>query len=120
MVPAEAYGGARREDQRRRWKAAWNKGFSPGADAGTQTPPAGDLPPNYADIVKSAVDAAIAVDKAWPPARPHRMRWKCSRPALPEMIGGSADLDRIEPHQSQTIDHRHRRRQRQSRELRRA
>jgi len=102
VVPAEAYealdakaSGAAAESA---WQAAWGKYYADQMLAGSTLGDelkrrlAGELPANYADIVKSAVDAAIAVDKEVATRKAAQNALEKFGPALPEMIGGSADL----------------------------
>jgi len=91
VVPAEAYEALDAKASGAALEAAWNKAFA-GADAELKRRLAGELPANYADIVKRAVDAAIAVDKEVATRKAAQNALEVFGPALPEMIGGSADL----------------------------
>jgi transketolase len=91
VVPAEAYEALDAKASGAEIEAAWNKVFA-SADPELKRRLAGELPANYADIVKSAVDAAIAVDKEVATRKAAQNALEKFGPALPEMIGGSADL----------------------------
>jgi len=91
IVPAEAYEALDAKASGAALEAAWNKVFA-SADPELKRRLAGDLPANYADIVKSAVDAAITVDKEVATRKAAQNALEKFGPALPEMIGGSADL----------------------------
>ena len=91
VVPAEAYEALDAKASGAALEAAWNKAFAD-ADAELKRRLAGELPANYADIVKRAVDAAIAVDKEVATRKAAQNALEVFGPALPEMIGGSADL----------------------------
>ena len=91
VVPAEAYEALDAKTSGAEIEAAWNKVFA-SADPELKRRLAGELPANYADIVKSAVDAAIAVDKEVATRKAAQNALEKFGPALPEMIGGSADL----------------------------
>ncbi len=90
-VPAEAYEALAAKASGAALEAAWNVRFA-SADPELKRRLAGDLPANYADIVKRAVDAAIAVDKEVATRKAAQNALDVFGPALPEMIGGSADL----------------------------
>ncbi len=91
VVPAEAYEALDAKASGAEIEAAWNKVFA-SADPELKRRLAGELPANYADIVKSAVDAAIAVEKEVATRKAAQNALETFGPALPEMIGGSADL----------------------------
>ena len=91
VVPAEAYEALDAKASGAEIEAAWNKVFA-SADPELKRRLAGELPANYADVVKSAVDAAIAVDKEVATRKAAQNALETFGPALPEMIGGSADL----------------------------
>ncbi|WP_395706233.1 transketolase [Casimicrobium huifangae] len=91
VVPAEAYEALDAKASGAEIEAAWNKVFA-SADPELKRRLAGELPANYADVVKSAVDAAIAVDKEVATRKAAQNALEKFGPALPEMIGGSADL----------------------------
>ncbi len=91
VVPAEAYEALDAKTSGAALEAAWNKAFA-SADPELKRRLAGELPANYADIVKSAIDAAIAVDKEVATRKAAQNALEKFGPALPEMIGGSADL----------------------------
>ena len=91
VVPAEAYEALDAKTSGAEIESAWNKVFA-SADPELKRRLAGELPANYADIVKSAVDAAIAVDKEVATRKAAQNALEKFGPALPEMIGGSADL----------------------------
>ncbi|MCC7069221.1 MAG: transketolase [Burkholderiales bacterium] len=102
VVPAEAYealdakaSGAAAESA---WQAAWGKYYAEQMLSGSilgdelKRRLAGELPANYADIVRRAFDAAIAADKEVATRKAAQNALEVFGPALPEMIGGSADL----------------------------
>ncbi|MBL8308903.1 MAG: transketolase [Burkholderiales bacterium] len=91
VVPSEAYEALDAKASGAALEAAWNTAFA-GADAELKRRLAGELPANYADIVKRAVDAATAVDKEVATRKAAQNALEVFGPALPEMIGGSADL----------------------------
>ena len=72
-------------------EAEWNKAFA-SADPELKRRLSNELPGNYASILKSAIDAAIAVDKEVATRKAAQNALEFFGPALPEMIGGSADL----------------------------
>jgi transketolase len=51
-----------------------------------------ELPTNYAEILKRAIDAAVANDKEVATRKAAQNALEVFGPALPEMVGGSADL----------------------------
>ena len=90
-LPAAAYAVLDAKENGAALEAAWNHTFA-SADPELKRRLAGDLPANYADILKRAVDAAIAVDKEVATRKAAQNALEFFGPALPEMIGGSADL----------------------------
>ena len=90
-VPAEAYAALDAKASGALLEAAWNKAFA-GADPELKRRLANELPGNYAAILKSAMDAAIAVDKEVATRKAAQNALEFFGLALPEMIGGSADL----------------------------
>ena len=90
-LPAAAYAVLDAKENGAALEAAWNHAFA-SADPELKRRLAGDLPANYADILKRAVDAAIAVDKEVATRKAAQNALEFFGPALPEMIGGSADL----------------------------
>ena len=90
-LPAEAYAALDAKTTGAALEAAWNQAFA-SADPELKRRLKGDLPANYADILKSAVDAAVAVDKEVATRKAAQNALEKFGPALPEMIGGSADL----------------------------
>ncbi len=54
---------------------------------------AGELPANFAEIaVQTVARRRTTRPTPWPAARPASWRWKAFTAALPELLGGSADL----------------------------
>jgi len=90
-LPAEAYAALDAKASGAALEADWNKTFA-SADPELKRRLANELPANYADILKSAIDAAIAVDKEVATRKAAQNALEKFGPALPEMIGGSADL----------------------------
>ena len=90
-VPAEAYSALDAKTTGAALEAAWNKAFAD-ADPELKRRLANHLPTNYADILKAAIDAAIAVDKEVATRKAAQNALEFFGPGLPEMIGGSADL----------------------------
>jgi len=90
-MPAAAYAALDAKASGAALEADWNKAFA-SADPELKRRLANDLPANYADILKHAVDAAIAVDKEVATRKSAQNALEFFGPALPEMIGGSADL----------------------------
>ncbi len=90
-LPAEAYAALDAKASGAALEAEWNKAFA-GADPELKRRLANELPANYAEILKSAIDAAIAVDKEVATRKAAQNALEKFGPALPEMIGGSADL----------------------------
>lgn len=90
-LPGEAYAALDAKTTGAALEAAWNQAFA-SADPELKRRLKGDLPANYADILKSAVDAAVAVDKEVATRKAAQNALEKFGPALPEMIGGSADL----------------------------
>ena len=91
VVPAEAYEALDAKASGAEIEPPGTKVFA-SADPELKRRLAGELPANYADVVKSAVDAAIAVDKEVATRKAAQNALEKFGPALPEMIGGSADL----------------------------
>ena len=90
-MPAEAYAALDAKACGSALEADWNKAFA-SANPELKRRLANDLPANYAEILKHAVDAAIAVDKEVATRKAAQNALEFFGPALPEMIGGSADL----------------------------
>jgi len=90
-MPAAAYAALDAKASGAALEADWNKAFA-SADPELKRRLANDLPANYADILKHAVDAAIAVDKEVATRKSAQNALEFFGPAMPEMIGGSADL----------------------------
>ncbi len=90
-MPAEAYAVLDAKATGAALEADWNNVFA-GTDPELKRRLANNLPTNYADILKHAVDAAIAVDKEVATRKAAQNALEFFGPALPEMIGGSADL----------------------------
>ena len=90
-LPPEAYAALDAKETGATLEASWNKAFA-SADPELKRRLGNKLPANYAAIVKSAVDAAIAVDKEVATRKAAQNALEFFGPALPEMIGGSADL----------------------------
>ena len=90
-LPAEAYAALDAKASGAALEAAWNKTFA-SADPELKRRLANELPGNYAAVLKSAIDAAIAVGKEVATRKAAQNALEFFGPALPEMIGGSADL----------------------------
>ena len=90
-MPPEAYAALDAKASGAALEAEWNKIFA-SADPELKRRLANDLPANYADILKHAIDAAVAVDKEVATRKAAQNALEFFGPALPEMIGGSADL----------------------------
>jgi transketolase len=90
-LPAEAYAALDAKAHGATLEAAWNEAMV-SADPELKRRLASELPANYAEILKSAIDAAIAVDKEVATRKAAQNALEKFGPALPEMIGGSADL----------------------------
>ena len=90
-MPAAAYGVLDAKATGAGLEAEWNKAYA-SADPELKRRLANNLPTNYADVLKHAVDAAIAVDKEVATRKAAQNALEFFGPALPEMIGGSADL----------------------------
>jgi transketolase len=90
-MPKEAYevldAKAKGAELEKRWNAAFAS-----ADPELKRRLNGELPSNYADILKRALDAAIANDKEIATRKAAQNALEVFGPALPEMVGGSADL----------------------------
>ena len=90
-MPADAYAALDAKATGATLEAEWNHAFRQ-ADPELKRRLAGELPANYADILKRAIDAAVAVDKEVATRKAAQNALEVFGPALPEMIGGSADL----------------------------
>jgi transketolase len=90
-MPAEAYAALDAKQTGAALEAAWNETFA-NADTELKRRLSGALPTNYAEILKRAIDAAIANDKEVATRKAAQNALEVFGPALPEMIGGSADL----------------------------
>ena len=90
-MPFEAYAVLDAKASGALLEAAWNKAFA-SADPELKRRLANELPGNYASVLKAAIDAAIAVDKEVATRKAAQNALEFFGPALPEMIGGSADL----------------------------
>jgi transketolase len=90
-LPTEAYAVLDAKASGAALETSWNKAFE-SADPELKRRLANELPTNYASILKSAIDAAIAVDKEVATRKAAQNTLEFFGPALPEMIGGSADL----------------------------
>jgi transketolase len=90
-LPPEAYAALDARASGEALEAAWNQAYA-GADPELKRRLAADLPVNYAAILKSAIEAAVAVDKEVATRKAAQNALEFFGPALPEMIGGSADL----------------------------
>ncbi len=90
-IPADAYAALDAKAAGAALEAEWNHAFRQ-ADPELKRRLAGELPANYADILKRAIDAAVAVDKEVATRKAAQNALEVFGPALPEMVGGSADL----------------------------
>ncbi len=90
-IPADAYAALDARLKGAALEAAWLTGFET-ADPELKRRLKGALPANYADILKRAIDAAIANDKEVATRKAAQNALEIFGPALPEMVGGSADL----------------------------
>jgi transketolase len=90
-MPKEAYNVLDAKAKGAALEKAWNAAFA-SADPELKRRLKGELPANYADILKRALDAAIANDKEVATRKAAQNALEIFGPALPEMVGGSADL----------------------------
>ncbi len=90
-LPAEAYAVLDAKAAGAALETKWDAVFA-SADPELKRRFAGDLPANYAEILKRAIDSAISVDKEVATRKAAQNALEFFGPALPEMIGGSADL----------------------------
>ncbi|MGL5003059.1 MAG: transketolase, partial [Casimicrobium sp.] len=91
QLPKEAYDVLDAKKSGAALEAEWNKTFA-NAPAELKRRLKGELPANYADVVKKAIDAAVANDKEVATRKAAQNALEVFGPALPEMVGGSADL----------------------------
>jgi transketolase len=91
QLPKEAYAALDAKHSGAALEASWNKAMD-AAPLELKRRLKGDLPGNYAEILKSALDAAIANDKEVATRKAAQNALEKFGPGLPEMIGGSADL----------------------------
>jgi transketolase len=90
-IPAEAYAALDAKAKGAELEATWNAAFA-NADAELKRRLTNKLPANYTDVLKRAIDAAIANDKEIATRKAAQNALEIFGPALPEMVGGSADL----------------------------
>lgn len=90
-LPKEAYDALDAKTAGAAAEAAWNKTFA-AAPAELKRRLSGELPANYADVLKKSLDAAVANDKEVATRKAAQNALEVFGPALPEMVGGSADL----------------------------
>jgi transketolase len=90
-MPKEAYDVLDAKTKGAALEKAWNVAFA-NADPELKRRLKGELPANYADILKRALDAAITNDKEVATRKAAQNALEVLGPALPEMVGGSADL----------------------------
>jgi transketolase len=90
-MPKEAYEVLDAKAKGAALEAQWSAAFAR-ADPELKRRLKGELPANYADILKHALDAAIANDKEVATRKAAQNALEVFGPALPEMVGGSADL----------------------------
>jgi transketolase len=90
-LPKEAYDALDAKAAGAAAEAAWNKTFA-AAPAELKRRLSGELPANYADVLKKSLDAAVANDKEVATRKAAQNALEVFGPALPEMVGGSADL----------------------------
>jgi transketolase len=82
----------------RRLESAWNERFDayarqfPQEAAELQRRVAGDLPRDYASVLTAAIDAAAARRDTLATRKASQLALEALAPALPELLGGSADL----------------------------
>ena len=91
QLPSDAYAALYAKQSGAALEAAWNKAFET-APIELKRRLRGELPTNYAAVLKNAIDAAIANDKEVATRKAAQNALDFFGPALPEMIGGSADL----------------------------
>ncbi len=91
QIPQDAYDALNAKAAGAAAEAKWNEVFAK-ADPELKRRLAGQLPSNYAEILKRAIDAAIANDKEVATRKAAQNALEVFGPALPEMVGGSADL----------------------------
>jgi transketolase len=91
QLPQEAYDALAAKQSGASLEASWNMAFAD-APAELKRRLNGELPSNYAEILKNALSAAIANDKEVATRKAAQNALEIFGPALPEMVGGSADL----------------------------
>jgi transketolase len=90
-LPTEAYAALDAKAKGAALESEWSVAFASAAPE-LKRRLNGALPANYAEILKKAIDAAIANDKEIATRKAAQNALEIFGPALPEMVGGSADL----------------------------
>ncbi len=91
QMPQEAYDTLNAKQIGAALEAEWNQKFA-SAPEELKRRLRGELPANYAEVLKKALDAAITNDKEVATRKAAQNALEVFGPALPEMVGGSADL----------------------------
>ena len=97
-VPKEVYEVWDAKKKGAEWEAGWNQKFEhyakafPVEAAEFKRRMAGDLPANWADFAKQAIEAANAKAETVATRKASQIAINALAPALPEFLGGSADL----------------------------
>ncbi len=91
QMPQDAYDALNAKQTGAALETAWNQKFASAPDE-LKRRLRGELPANYAEVLKKALDAAIANDKEVATRKAAQNALEVFGPALPEMVGGSADL----------------------------
>ncbi len=98
VIPAEVYAGWNARERGARQEQEWSERFAayraafPELAAEFSRRMAGELPANWAEVAAAAVDAANAKAAAVATRKASQQTLEALAPALPELIGGSADL----------------------------
>lgn len=97
-IPADVYAGWDAKDKGSKAEAAWNERFAayekafPKEAAEFKRRMAGDLPANWAEHLKSAIAAINGKGETVATRKASQIAINALAPALPEFLGGSADL----------------------------
>jgi transketolase len=97
-IPKEVYEGWDAKKKGNDWEATWNKKFEsytkafPAEAAEFKRRTANELPANWAEHAKKAIEAANAKAETVATRKASQIAINALAPALPEFLGGSADL----------------------------
>jgi transketolase len=97
-IPREVYDVWDAKQKGAEWEAGWNQKFDsyakafPAEAAEFKRRTAGDLPANWADVAQKAIDGAVARAETVATRKASQIAINALAPALPEFVGGSADL----------------------------